>query len=620
MSGPAVDAAVSLAAAHGVRVTDPVVLLDGSNLLLHLRPAPIVARVPAVTARFRHGDAWLRREVAVAGFLHDAGAPVVAPSRELPPGPHARDGQLMTFFEYARAVDGPLDAREAGRRLRLCHDALRGYPGELPRHALLEEARALVDVLDLPDDRAGPLRHAGARIRARLDALDPELRPVHGDGDLRNVIQTESGPLWNDWEDACLAPLAWDLRLPGAAPRAGRRGARDAGRVRALKRDASGGAPSALPLLSGRVRSGGMGFYVRKSLRAGPFRFNLSKSGLGVSAGVPGFRVGTGPRGNYVHVGSHGVYYRASLGGRAPTTPSARLPGPPPQIDEVLLEDVTGATATELQPTGPGDLVDQLNQAASRPRLAPWLVVALVVTLIAVPVVGAILLIPGIPAAVWLWYRDRARRSVVAFYEVHDGAASWFEELVGAFEALAGMAAAWRVNASGRVRTTYQYKTNAGASSIVSRAAATASLARPPALVSNIAVPSWTCGRQSLHFLPDRLLVRDGSRYSDVTYTSLEIHFGATRFIESGRVPRDAQQVDTTWRYVNVKGGPDRRFNNNVQLPVMLYGELELASPGGLHWLVQCSRPATAERAAETLRAAPSNRLLPASAPSTEPG
>jgi hypothetical protein len=39
-----------------------------------------------------------------------------------------------------------------------------------------------------------------------------------------------------------------------------------------------------------------VGFYVRKSVKAGPFRFNLSKSGIGVSAGVPGFRVGTGPR------------------------------------------------------------------------------------------------------------------------------------------------------------------------------------------------------------------------------------------------------------------------------------------------------------------------------------
>ncbi|MCF7855044.1 MAG: DUF4236 domain-containing protein [Candidatus Pacebacteria bacterium] len=53
-----------------------------------------------------------------------------------------------------------------------------------------------------------------------------------------------------------------------------------------------------------------MGFYIRKSFRAGPVRFNLSKGGLGLSAGVEGARVGTGPRGRYVHAGRHGLYYR----------------------------------------------------------------------------------------------------------------------------------------------------------------------------------------------------------------------------------------------------------------------------------------------------------------------
>jgi DNA polymerase-3 subunit epsilon len=43
-----------------------------------------------------------------------------------------------------------------------------------------------------------------------------------------------------------------------------------------------------------------MGWYFRKSLRAGPVRVNVSKSGIGVSAGVPGARVGVGPRGPYV--------------------------------------------------------------------------------------------------------------------------------------------------------------------------------------------------------------------------------------------------------------------------------------------------------------------------------
>src|SRR5690349_16868313 len=53
-----------------------------------------------------------------------------------------------------------------------------------------------------------------------------------------------------------------------------------------------------------------MGWYLRKSISFGPLRLNLSKSGLGYSFGVKGARVGTGPRGNYIHMGRHGLYYR----------------------------------------------------------------------------------------------------------------------------------------------------------------------------------------------------------------------------------------------------------------------------------------------------------------------
>ena len=53
-----------------------------------------------------------------------------------------------------------------------------------------------------------------------------------------------------------------------------------------------------------------MPFYIRKAISFSPLRFNLSKSGVGVSAGVKGFRVGSGPAGNYVHAGRHGLYYK----------------------------------------------------------------------------------------------------------------------------------------------------------------------------------------------------------------------------------------------------------------------------------------------------------------------
>jgi hypothetical protein len=117
-----------------------------------------------------------------------------------------------------------------------------------------------------------------------------------------------------------------------------------------------------------------MGFYIRKSLRAGPFRFNLSKSGVGVSAGVPGFRVGSGPRGNYVYVGRGGVYYRSTLGGRRRTASAPLAPPPPawtpPASPEVVLEDMTGATAAELLSAAPDDLVPTQRGSEADPAMA----------------------------------------------------------------------------------------------------------------------------------------------------------------------------------------------------------------------------------------------------------
>ncbi len=58
-----------------------------------------------------------------------------------------------------------------------------------------------------------------------------------------------------------------------------------------------------------------MGFFFRKSLRLGPARVNLSTSGLGISAGIRGARIGVGSHGPYVSAAKEGVYYRKHLGG-----------------------------------------------------------------------------------------------------------------------------------------------------------------------------------------------------------------------------------------------------------------------------------------------------------------
>ena len=45
----AVAAARSVAVAHGIAVDEPRVLHDGANVVVHLQPAPLVARVATLT-------------------------------------------------------------------------------------------------------------------------------------------------------------------------------------------------------------------------------------------------------------------------------------------------------------------------------------------------------------------------------------------------------------------------------------------------------------------------------------------------------------------------------------------------------------------------------------------
>ncbi len=58
-----------------------------------------------------------------------------------------------------------------------------------------------------------------------------------------------------------------------------------------------------------------MGMSFRKSMKIGGMRVNLSKSGIGVSTGIKGLRVGVNAKGkSYVSAGTHGMYYRKTLG------------------------------------------------------------------------------------------------------------------------------------------------------------------------------------------------------------------------------------------------------------------------------------------------------------------
>lgn len=353
-----------------------------------------------------------------------------------------------------------------------------------------------------------------------------------------------------------------------------------------------------------------MAIPVRTSLKAGPFRFNLSKSGIGVSTGVPGFRVGTGPRGNYVRVGTGVLSYFVSS---APVARTRSTGAPrntvPPTSDSVVMRDNTGAPVSALAAGAPDGVPGQLSEAARKPSTWPYAAAVALACLFAVPV-GDLLDLLLIPLAVWLYLRDRGRKSIVVFYDVEGTAATGFEQVAAALAELARAQRVWFIPTTGAVSTTRQYKVNSGAKALVSRHPSRVGTRGPRELVTNIDVPTVATGKRAVYFLPDQVVVREGKHFAGFRYPELHASAGSQRFIETQSPPRDSRQVDTTWRYVNVKGGPDRRYKNNTRLPIMLYGRLIISSPHGLHLEWHCSQAGVAEGVARSLTQAA--RSIPA--------
>ena len=237
----AVAAARAVAADHGVFSEQASVLHSGSNVIVHLRPAPLVARAMTGTAVL-HDDPqrWLEREVSVLSFLAPSGV-AVRPSTLIAPGPHHRDGLWLTFWEWlgeherAGLDHGP---DTLGGALRDLHDALSGFAGELGN--LVDVQRDIERLHRQLRPAAGVTRHALDSLHDRLLALTGPVfaaslptQALHGDVSLSNLLLTNERLVWNDFEDTFRGPLHWDVASYVVSLRA--RGADSAFVTRALE-------------------------------------------------------------------------------------------------------------------------------------------------------------------------------------------------------------------------------------------------------------------------------------------------------------------------------------------------------------------------------------------------
>jgi hypothetical protein len=129
-----------------------------------------------------------------------------------------------------------------------------------------------------------------------------------------------------------------------------------------------------------------------------------------------------------------------------------------------------------------------------------------------------------------------------------------------------------------------------------------------PKVRTSLPVPALVCGDKAAYFLPDKVLVTDGSRVRFVGHAGVTVgcdHVEMT--VEDAGRYSDAEVVGRRWKYTFPDGRPRPGPGDNRELPVLRLGRLRLDVGETRFWLLT-SDPRAPERFREHLFSTPAGQ------------
>ncbi|HVX47346.1 MAG TPA: phosphotransferase [Mycobacteriales bacterium] len=208
----AVAAAMATVAELGLAADDAIILNDSNRLVIRLTPCDIVARVAPMTH-----FASVEAEIDLVRRLEQMDSPVAALDARVEPRVFVQDGSKVTLWAYfepgpSRVVP-PAEYTQALARL---HAGLRRI--EVTTEHVMDRVAATQRDLasrDITPDLADPdralladtLRELGRSI---VNRNAPE-QLLHGEPHSANILNTEKGPLFIDFENTAYGPVEYDL-------------------------------------------------------------------------------------------------------------------------------------------------------------------------------------------------------------------------------------------------------------------------------------------------------------------------------------------------------------------------------------------------------------------------
>ncbi len=324
-----------------------------------------------------------------------------------------------------------------------------------------------------------------------------------------------------------------------------------------------------------------MGWRIKKSLNLGlGFRINLSKSGIGYSWGFPGYRTtklaNGGARQTYSLPGM-GIAYIEQQGGNNKKSNKNYN-----ERSKLILGETEAYENTPIEDIKKNDpILREINRAVLFNRIANIFIFLTLCMFMHVAFVTALII--GIIMKIIV----ATKMKVKLYYEFDDDSRKMYNSLKEIWIILSKSRKLWQINSNTRV---LNRKYNAGAGNNVERNNAFIMSKLPFFIKTNISIYGLNLRNQKVYFTPDRILVFSPFKSAfGCTYRDMRFNISYQRMVESERVYNDSEIVDYTWKYVNVDGSRDLRFNNNRRYPICEYGELSLESPYGINTLIEFS-------------------------------
>jgi hypothetical protein len=192
--------------------------------------------------------------------------------------------------------------------------------------------------------------------------------------------------------------------------------------------------------------------------------------------------------------------------------------------------------------------------------------------------------------------KEELKNSIVELHSTtSDNIRSYFKKLEDSFRLLSQTEFIWDITTSQLVD---RVKTRSYASNAINRKRVNIFFSKVDMIkTEEEALHFQNANGGDIYVYPTLLIVVNSNKeFALLDYKDVQLEYSNSQFIEEEKFPSDSKQIGTTWAKVNKDGSRDRRFSNNYQIPIALYGQLYWRSSNGFNEVYQFSNSDTAEK------------------------